>query len=110
MEKLTSLSAEKVKAVRDHKVIIDNRKKVTVTAVTKALSANESTVLLQLTNNKILISGKSLFISKLDLEQGIAEVDGEINSIKYTGSVEAGGFLKRIFKWLMTPFLHIKFF
>lgn len=89
---------EDKKTIKDHNVFISNRKKITLTNVTKALSANQNGVVLQLVGYKAQISGNNLHISKLDMEQGVAEVEGEINGLKYVGANEAGGFFKKLIK------------
>lgn len=99
MENIKMQNAEKLKVAKDHKVIIDNRKRTTITNVTKALSANDTSVVLQMQQSKIYITGKDLHLNKLDIEQGLAEIDGEIFSLKYSGATDNQGFLKRIFKW-----------
>lgn len=86
------------KMFKDHKVIIDNRKCATITAVTKAVSANEGSVVLQLQNTKVVVAGKELHINKLNIVEGIAEIDGHINSIRYLSTSEPQGFFKRMFK------------
>jgi len=93
-----SLNTDKLKIIKDHKVIIDNRKNITITSVSKAISANENSVILQLNSFKIYINGKNLHFVKLDIEQGIAELSGEIDGLKYSGTHQEQGFFKRIFK------------
>jgi sporulation protein YabP len=83
---------------KDHKVIMDNRRKITITSVTKAISANASSVLLQLQGSKCVVNGKELHINKLDINDGIAEIVGEIYSFKYSGTGESKNFFKRMFQ------------
>lgn len=84
---------------KSHLVTIDNRKKITITNVTKAISANENSVMLQLQNNKCVVLGKDLHIHKLDVNDGVAEVVGEVQQFKYLGaSTEPKNFLKRVFQ------------
>lgn len=94
----STANENKPKVQKDHKVMLENRKKITLTGVTKALSANESSVVLQLNNFRANISGTQLHLNKLDMEQGIAEVVGEINLLKYSGGVEQKNFFKRLFQ------------
>jgi sporulation protein YabP len=97
MEIVKSLT-EKPKMVKDHKVILDNRKKISLTGINKAISANETSIVLELSNGKVVINGAQLHISKLDVEQGVVEIDGTINSLKYFGTGDQQTFFKRIFK------------
>jgi len=89
---------KKMMPAKEHKAIIDNRKKITLTSVTKALSANDKGVILQLHGHKAHISGSGLHIAKLDVDQGVAEVEGHITGLKYVGGGESGGGLKRLWK------------
>lgn len=86
------------KTNKDHKLIVDNQKKASVTGVVKAVSANPQMVVLQLSHTRVSITGSELYLSKLDVVGGVAEVEGKINAIKYAGNAEQRGFLKRIFK------------
>ncbi len=88
----------KPKMQKDHKVMLENRKKMTLTGVTKALSANETNVVLQLTSYRATITGTQLHLNKLDMEQGLAEVVGEVNQLKYSGATESKNFFKRLFQ------------
>lgn len=98
MESGSNVVNDNRKVVKDHKVIIDNRRKITLTGITKALSANATNVLLQQNQSKILVNGTNLHLSKLDVEQGAVEIEGEINGVKYLNNSSPEGFFKRIFK------------
>lgn len=82
---------------KDHKVILDNRKKMTLTGISKAVSANENMVVLLLPGQKMTVSGKGLHLNKLDMEQSIVEIEGDIFSFKYVSAATPQGFFKRIF-------------
>lgn len=97
-QKLENTQKTEKKVVMDHKIIIDNRKKITLTAITKAISANENSVILQMANQKVYIQGKDLHINKLDVNDGVAEVVGEIIGVKYLVPSSPQGFFKRVFK------------
>lgn len=85
--------------VKDHKLIIDNQRKASVTSVVKAVSANQQSIVLQLGHTKLQIVGSELFLSKLDVVAGLAEVEGKINTIKYAGGGQQKNFFARLFKW-----------
>ena len=92
------LISQPPKVYKDHKVIIDNRKKIMLTGITKAISANPTSVILELQNGRIFITGSELHISKLDVESGNVDLDGEISNIKYSGNGQSLSFFKRLFK------------
>lgn len=80
----------------DHKVFLDNRKKLNLTGVEKVISANDNQIVAKVGGSKMLISGKDLTVTKLDVDAGLLDIIGEIFSIKYSGAPQ--GFFKRIFR------------
>lgn len=82
----------------NHTINIDNRSKINITGVDKVISASETQVLAKVAGSKLCILGKDLTVSKLDVEQGILDLTGELNQLKYTGTATTQGFFKRIFK------------
>jgi len=84
-----------------HKVVIDSRTKVVVTAVEDVDSFNENEVILLTNHGFITITGEDLHISKLNLEEGQLVVDGKIQSIDYADHEEERakhGVFSRVFK------------
>lgn len=86
------------KSIIKTNIIIDELSKVKLTGVTKVFSAIESNISLILGDTNIIITGKNLHVTKLDLECKILEFEGEINSIKKESSGQNKNFIKRIFK------------
>lgn len=82
----------------DHKLYLDNRKKLNITGVDKVLSANDSQVIAKVGNSKLYISGKDLTVAKLDVDSGILDLTGEIYLIKYNHSSAPQGFFRRFFR------------
>lgn len=76
------------------RVVLDNRNRISVTGVTRVDSTNEGGIILTIKDTKMSILGNDLHINRLNIEEGILEATGTINSIKYGG----GNTLKRIFK------------
>jgi len=81
----------------DHKLCLDNRKKLSLTGVEKVISANENQVIAKTGNSKLYIHGKNLEVSKLDIDSGILDLIGEVFSMKYSGSSSPKGFFRRLF-------------
>ena len=88
----TSKQAEAI----NNKIILDNRSKISITGVTKMISSNDSTLIMQIKNTKLCVLGKGIKIDRLDINTGVLEASGEFDSIKYNDN---GGLFKRIFKW-----------
>lgn len=96
MENITNIINDK--KFSSNKIILDNRKKVTITGVEKALSSNDECIILQVSGTKLFVTGHNLHINKLDVEAGEVQAEGDFDSFKF-GDVKAkGNFLKRIFK------------
>lgn len=94
MENIVRVASEKVK---DHKVILDNKKTLTITGVEKVLSANSTLVVLNAMKERVLVGGSDLLVNKFNVDDGDLEIVGQINYIKYqTGS--AKGFFGKVFK------------
>jgi len=84
-----------------HKVIIDSREKIVVTAVEDVDSFNENEVILLTNHGFITITGEELHINKLNLDEGQLVVAGMIQSIDYADHEEERakrGVFSRMFK------------
>ena len=80
----------------EHKLICENRKKLTITNIQKVDSANLSQITLFVQNSLLYIIGKNLHVDKLDVASGHIEITGEIDMIKYAD--KKTNFIKRIFR------------
>jgi len=88
--------------VKNHKVIIDCRKKINITSVQDVDSFNESEIILMTTAGAITISGDDLHITKLNLEEGLLVIEGAIQSLDYKDHElerqgSGKGFLSKVF-------------
>ena len=71
-----------------HKVIIDSREKIIITAVEDVDSFNEVEVILLTNHGFITVTGEDLHINKLNLEEGQLVVEGKIQSVDYADHEE----------------------
>lgn len=71
-----------------HKVVIDSRSKIIITAVEDVDSFNENEVILLTNHGFITVTGEDLHIAKLNLEDGTLVVDGKIQSVDYADHEE----------------------
>lgn len=94
MENVTNIINEK--KFSTNKLTLDNRKKIVLSGVEKALSSNEDNIILVVSGTKLYITGHNLHIEKLDVEAGVVEAEGDFESIKFGGSSKS--LFKRIFK------------
>ena len=74
-----------------HDLILESRARLTVTGVQKVLQIQRRHVQLHLT-------GAQLNMAALDLETGEAKFTGRIDTLEYTASAPAGGFLRRLLR------------
>ena len=75
-----------METIQDSIVMLENRKSLKITGVEKVFYSTQSETLLLTSYGKIYIGGNNLTVKKVALEQNIVELDGNINSIKYTTS------------------------
>ena len=92
MEKI-NVSHEKPK--HNETLSLDNRQILKLDGIMEVLSSSETQVYVKLKDTDLSILGQNLHIARLDVESGIAEINGDINCIKY-GKI--GNIFKRIFK------------
>ena len=85
-----------------HKVVIDSRKKLVITAVEDVDSFNETEVILLTNHGFITVTGEDLHISRLNLEEGQLIIEGGIQSLDYADHEEQrqkrGGGLAKMFR------------
>lgn len=96
MENITNIINDKKFSV--NKIMLDNRKKVTIAGVEKALSSNDECLVLQVSGTKLFLSGHNIHLDKLDVEAGVVEAQGDFDCFKFGDAKAKGGFFKRIFK------------
>lgn len=83
-----------------HSISWKNRMQGSVTGVTDVLSFDENTIILETEQGLLTIKGKNLHIGKLELSRGEVEMEGNVDSMVYSGSRPAreGSLLKRMFR------------
>lgn len=93
---MDELNQNKIVKHNQHKIICENRKTLCITGVERADNASPTHFSCMVMGRELHIDGKELQVNKLDVEQGIVELQGEIDAIHY--SQEKKSFLKRLFK------------
>lgn len=90
---------ENIKNNMPHNLILEERKRLSVSGVTDVDSFDEQTVIAYTVKGEITIKGWDLHVSKLNLEQGELSVDGEISSLTYTDiKGKATGFFSKVLR------------
>lgn len=82
---------------KPHSLILDNRKKLSLTGVLDVHGFNEETVSLRTSLGELVVRGNSLHISKLNLESGEVEIEGSVSSLGYLSSKQNKSLVQRLF-------------
>ena len=82
----------------EEKIVLDNRKLLTIIGATKVVSSTNTQAVVEVGDTNVLICGNELEVVKLDLEDKEVEFSGNITSFKYISKKEKTPLLKRIFK------------
>ena len=81
---------------KKHKLVCEDRKNLFLNGITKVDSTGETQVVCEINGSKIVILGKDLHVKKLDVNEGVLEVEGQIDQIKY--AEKSKPLFKRLFK------------
>ncbi len=80
-----------------HKLILDERKRLTMTGVTEVVSFDESTVVLKTEMGTLVVHGQQLQLKDLSAEGGQVAVEGDVAALVYQQSRDSkGGWLSRL--------------
>lgn len=83
-----------------HNLILQNRKKLSVSGVLEVISFDEEEIVIKTSLGTLTINGHNLHISKTNVETGELILDGDISECIYSNSLtsdNSGGLLKRLF-------------
>ncbi len=92
---------EKFKTVElPHNVIMESRKKVSVSGVDDVESFDENEIVMSTAQGILIVRGRELRIEKLSLDSGDVVLEGTIDKLEYEDDVKAsgGGLFSRLFK------------
>lgn len=82
-----------------HHVMLEERKKLTVSGVEDVERFDENTIVLSTTQGAMTITGENLHIEKLSLDGGDLKVEGEIEALVYEEDRGSrGGFFARLLR------------
>ena len=79
-----------------HRMVLNERKNLTMTGATEVVSIDENAVVLKTTLGTLTVHGRQLQLKNLSLEGGQVAVEGEISALIYQESRPVGG-LRRLF-------------
>ena len=84
-----------------HNIIMENRKKISVSGVEDIESFNEQQIILYTNCGVVIIDGENMHISKLSIENGETLVNGDIDAVTYHdnyGKKNKPGLLSRLLR------------
>ena len=81
----------------ENKIILEDRKILDISGVTKVKTATEGLVEVLLNNDMVIIGGNKMNISLLSPEKNLCRIEGEINSVKF-GKTSKESLIKKVFK------------
>ena len=71
---------------RQHKLIMQNRSAGNITGICDVVSFDESAIVLDTDMGLLTIKGKELHVSRLTLEKGEIDIEGNIDSLTYSSN------------------------
>ena len=82
-------------------VILENRKKLTLTGIKDVLSFDDEIVIVESELGLLNIKGQDLKVNKISVETGDVVVDGNVRAIEYSDKdlSQKQGLMSKIFKW-----------
>lgn len=84
---------------RGHRVVMTDRRMMSVTDVTDVDSFNLTEIMLETGQGMILVKGNDIHVKRLNLEKGEADIEGRFDSITYTKEKKSSdSLIKRMFK------------
>ncbi len=83
---------------KSHNIIVEDRKKFTLTGINEVLSFDENTIALDTNLGKLSVRGENLKLGQFDTVKGDISGSGEIFALVYTSNEASVGFFSRLFK------------
>lgn len=83
--------SEEKRPVTNHKILLEQREKITVTGVTDVISFDEECVICETEMGVVVMKGGGLRVSRLNVDSGDLNIEGEIDSLSYEDARRGGG-------------------
>ena len=81
---------------RRHDLIMESRRKLTLTGIIDVASFDDETIVAQSECGELTVRGRELKITGLSVESGDMSIEGEVNSLNYSGGADRRSFLSRM--------------
>lgn len=90
---------EENKRALPHSLILEERNKLSLSGITDVGNFDEESIIVYCAQGEITIKGEKLQINVLDVNTGLFEAEGKINSLQYSDrKLKNPGFFSRVFK------------
>ncbi len=86
------------KKIVKHNIIVEDRKKFTLTGVKDVLAFDDETVTMDTFLGRLVIKGEGLHILNFDTVSYDLLGEGRIHALVYTAEEKSGGFFSRLFR------------
>ncbi len=85
-------------ATLPHNVIMENRCRMDITGVTRIVSCDENSAVLETQQGTLTVGGSELSVSELSIRTGELKISGKLEFLQYTqpAAHSPGGFLRRL--------------
>ena len=83
---------------RAHNVIMEGRKRLSVSGVEEVESFDEAEIVMFTSGGELVVRGAGLHIDRLDLENGDLSVSGTISDLSYEEAAQTTSLWSRLFK------------
>ena len=95
------MQVEEAQANIMQNVILENRKKLTLTGIKDVLSFDDEIVIVESELGLLNIKGADLKVNKISVESGDVIIDGTVRAIEYSDKnmTQKQGLMSKIFKW-----------
>ena len=92
------IQKENKKEIKNQTLTLINRESLTITGTNKIISIKPDLIQLDTNHGGVIIAGSNLELRSLDNETTLAEIFGNVHSIKYVQTREKESILRKIFK------------
>lgn len=91
------MAYEEMPSPGEHRLILEDRERLTVSGVEEVESFDENTIVMGTAQGMLIVRGEGLHIEKLSLDGGDLKVEGTVESLTYEENRQArGGFFARL--------------
>lgn len=79
------------------KIVLSNQNILSLSGISKVIQSTENIISVIMNGQNLDITGYKLTVTKLDVENGVLEANGNVVSLKFAGHKQKENFFKRIF-------------